>query len=98
MNTILNCESLGTVKEILTPIDFNKDFEELVFPLCSYIRGRQLSGTETVDIDHIRAKKISPLVINTADDKAIPQVAGMVATDNGILFVKKKKKKKKKNS
>ena len=87
MNTFQNCESLGTVKEILTPIDFNKDFEELVFPLCSYIRGRQLSGTETVDIDRIRAKKISPLVINTADDKDTPEVAGMVATDNDILVV-----------
>ena len=87
MNNILNCESLGTVKEILTPIDSNKDVEELVFPLCSFIRGRQLPGTETVDIDHIRAKKMSPLVINTADDKDTPVVNGMVATDNDILFV-----------
>ena len=69
MNNILNCESLGTVKEILTPIDFNKDVEELVFPLCSFIRGRQLSGTGTVDIDRIRAKKMSPLMIDTADDR-----------------------------
>ena len=87
MNTILNCESLGTVKEILTPIDFNKDVEELVFPLCSFIWGGQLPGTETVDIDHIRAKKISPLMINTADYKDTPDVAGMVATDNDILVV-----------
>ena len=87
MNNILNCESLGTVKEILTPIDSNKDVEELVFPLCSFIRGRQLPGTETVDIDHIRVKKMSPLMINTADDKASPLVAGMVATDNDILIV-----------
>ena len=87
IKTILNCESLGTVKEILTPIDFNKDVEELVFPLCSFIRGRQLPGTETVDIDHIRAKKMPPLMINTADDKDTPGVAGMVATDNDILVV-----------
>ena len=87
MNNIQNCESLGTVKEILTPIDFNKDVEELVFPLCSFIRGRQLSGTETVDIDRIRAKKMSPLMINTADDKDTPSVYGMVATDNDILVV-----------
>ena len=87
MNTILNYESLGTVKEILTPIDFNKDVEELVFPLCSFIRGRQLPGTETVDIDHIRAKKMSPLMINTADDKDTPEVNGMVVTDNDILVV-----------
>ena len=87
MNTILNCESLGTVKEILTPIGFNKDVEELVFPLCSFIWGRQLPGTETVDIDHIRAKKISPLMINTADDKDTPVVQGMVGTDNDILVV-----------
>ena len=87
MNTILNCESLGTVKEILTPIDSNKDVEELVFPLCSFIRGRQLPGTETVDIDHIRAKKMSPLMINTADDKDTPEVQGMVATGNDILVV-----------
>ena len=87
MNNILNCESLGTVKEILTPIDSNKDVEELVFPLCSFIKGRQLLGTETVDIDHIRAKKMSPLMINTADDIDTPNVAGMVATDNDILVV-----------
>ena len=87
MKTILNCESLGTVKEILTPIDFNKDVEELVFPLCSFIRGRQLPGTETVDIDHIQAKKMSPLMINTADDIDTPEVKGMVATDNDILIV-----------
>ena len=87
MNTILNCESLGTVKEILTPIDFNKDVEELVFPLCSFTMGRQLAGTETVDIDRIRAKKMSPLMINTADDIDTPAVQGMVVTDNGILVV-----------
>ena len=87
MNNILNCESLGTAKEILTPIDFNKDVEELVFPLCSFIRGRQLPGTETVDIDHIRGKKMSPLMIDTADDKATPVVNGMVVTDNDILVV-----------
>ena len=87
MNTFLNCESLGTVKEILTPIDFNKDVEELVFPLCSFTWGRQLPGTETVDIDHIRARKMSPLVINTADDEATPDVKGMVVTDNDILVV-----------
>ena len=87
MNNILNCESLGTAKEILTPIDSNKGVEELVFPLCLFIRGRQLPGTETVDIDHMRAKKMSPLMINTADDKDTPTVAGMVATDNDILVV-----------
>ena len=87
MNNILNCESLGTAKEILTSIDSNKVVEELVFPLCSFIRGRQLQGTETVDIDHMRAKKMSPLMINTADDKDTPEVAGMVATDNDILVV-----------
>ena len=87
MNNILNCESLGTAKEILTSIDSNKVVEELVFPLCSFIRGRQLPGTETVDIDHMRAKKMSPLMINTADDKDTPNVNGMVATDNDILFV-----------
>ena len=87
MNTILNCESLGTVKEILTPIDFNKDIEELVFPLCSFTMGRQLPGTETVDIDHIRVKKMSPLMINTADDIDTPRVAGMVVTDNDLLVV-----------
>ena len=87
MNNVLNCESLGTVKEILTPIDFNKDVEELVFPLCSFTMGRQLPGTETVDIDHIRVKKMSPLMINTADDIYTPNVAGMVATDNDILVV-----------
>ena len=87
MNNILNCESLGIVKEILTPIDSNKDVEELVFPLYSFTRGRQLPNTETVDIDRIRAKKMSPLMINTADDKDTPSVYGMVATDNDILVV-----------
>ena len=87
MNSILNCECLGTVKEILTPIDFKKDVEELVFPLCSLTRGRQLPDTETVDINRIRAKKMSPLMINTADDKDTPKVAGMVVTDNDILVV-----------
>ena len=87
MNSILNCECLGTVKEILTPIDFKKDVEELVFPLCSLTRGRQLPDTETVDINRIRAKKMSPLMINTADDEDTPEVAGMVATDNDILIV-----------
>ena len=87
MNNILNCESLGTVKEILTPIDSNKGVEELVFPLCSFIRGRQLPCTETVDIDRIRAKKMSPLMINTADYKDTPEVTGMVVTDNDILVV-----------
>ena len=87
MNNILNCESLGTVKEILTPIDSNKGVEELVFPLCSFIRGRQLPCTETVDIDRIRAKKMSPLMINTADDIATPKINGIVATDNDILIV-----------
>ena len=87
MNNILNCESLGTVKEILTPIDFNKDIEELVFPLCAFIRGRQLPNTQTVDIDRIRAKKMSPLMIDTADDKDTPVVRGMVASDNDILVV-----------
>ena len=85
--TILNCESLGTVKETLTPIDFNKDVEELVFPLCSFTMGRQLPGTKTVDIDRIRAKKMSPLMINTADDKDRPGAQGMVVTDNDILVV-----------
>ena len=87
MNSILNCKCLGTVKEILTPIDFKKDVEELVFPLCSLTRGRQLPDTETVDINRIRAKKMSPLMINTADDEYTPEVAGMVATDNDILVV-----------
>ena len=87
MNNILNWESFGAVKEILTPIDFNKDVEELVFPLCSFTRERQLPGTETVDIDRIRAKKMSHLMIKTADDKASPAVAGMVAKDNDILVV-----------
>ena len=87
MNNILNCESLGTAKEILTPIGSNKGVEELVFPLCSFIRGRQLPGSETVNIDHMRAKKMSPLMINTADDEDTPEVAGMVATDNDILVV-----------
>ena len=74
MRNILNCESLGTAKEILTPIYFKKDVEELVFPL-------------TVDIARIRAKKMSHLMINTADDKYTPFVSGMVATDNDILIV-----------
>ena len=87
MNNIQNCESLGTVKEILTPIDSNKGVEELVFPLCSFTRGRQLPGTETVDIGRIRAKKLPPLMINKADDEDTPNVNGMVATDNGILVV-----------
>ena len=87
MNNILNCEPFGAVKEILTPIDFNKDVEELVFPLCSFTRERQLSGTETVDIDRIRAKKMSHLMIKLADDKASPAVAGMVAKDNDKLVV-----------
>ena len=87
MNNILNCESLGTAKKIVTPIEFKKDVEELVFPLCSFIKGRQHPGPETVDIDRKRAKKMSPLVINTADDKDTPDIAGMVATDNDILVV-----------
>ena len=86
-NNILHFQSLGTVKKVLTPVDLKKDAEELVFPLCSFTRGRKLPGIEVVDIDRILAKKMTPLMINTNDDNETPLVYGMVARDNGVLIV-----------
>ena len=86
-NNILNFKYLGTVKKVLTPVNFNTDTEELVFPLCSFIRRRKLPGSEMVDIDRILAKKMTPLMINTKDDNETPLVYGMVAKDNDILIV-----------
>ena len=86
-NNILNFKYLGTVKKVLTPVDFNKGTEELVFPLCSFIRGRKLPGSEMVDIDRILAKKMTPLMIDTKDDNETPLVYGMVARDNDVLIV-----------
>ena len=86
-NNILNFKYLGTVKKVLTPVDFNKGTEELVFPLCSFIRGRKLPSSEMVDIDRILAKKMTPLMINTNDDNEAPLVYGMVTRDNDVLIV-----------